>query len=153
MYSEKNLGEISESYRWIMRVPKALSEAKEVLENADTEKMRSTTLDSYRLFSIEVEYGGVKQHWVVVFSKKAFMGETKTLEKKIKKEKEQVEKAVWHLSNQEFYSEEDALKAAREKEKRWEYHKISATAMETKRKRVRQYRIRRASQRRNSKAF
>ena len=40
----------------------------------------------------------------------------KTLEKKIKKEKEQVEKEVWHLSNQEFYSEEDALKAAREKE-------------------------------------
>jgi len=40
----------------------------------------------------------------------------KTLEKKIKKEKEQVEKEVWHLSNQGFYSEEDALKAAREKE-------------------------------------
>ena len=59
----------------------------------------------------------------------------KTLEKKIKKEKEQVEKAVWHLSNQEFYSEEDALKAAREREKWWKYHEISATAMETKRKR------------------
>ena len=59
----------------------------------------------------------------------------KTLEKKIKKEKEQVEKEVWHRSNQEFYSEEDALKAAREREKRWEYHEISATAMETKRKR------------------
>ncbi|PXF50618.1 MAG: hypothetical protein C4B56_08515 [Candidatus Methanophagaceae archaeon] len=40
----------------------------------------------------------------------------KTLEKKIKKEKEQVGKEVWHLSNQEFYSEEDVLKAAREKE-------------------------------------
>jgi len=49
----------------------------------------------------------------------------KTLEKKIKKEKEQVGKEVWHLSNQEFYSEEDALKAAREREKRWKYHEIS----------------------------
>ena len=37
-----------------------------MLENADTEKMRSTTLAGYRLFSIEVEYGGVKQRWVVV---------------------------------------------------------------------------------------
>ena len=55
-------------------------------------------------------------------SKKAFMREPKTLEKKIKKEKEQVEKEVWHLSNREFYSEEDALKAAREREKRWKYH-------------------------------
>jgi len=49
---------------------------------------------------------------------KHFARETKTLEKKRKKEKEQVEKAVWHLSNQEFYSEEDALKAAWEREKR-----------------------------------
>ena len=83
--------------KWIMRVPETLSEAKEVLENADTEKMKSTSLNGYRLFSIEVEYDGVKQR------------ETKTLEEKIKKEKEQVEKEVWHLSNQEFYSEEDAL--------------------------------------------
>ena len=57
-YSEKNLREISESYKWIMRVPETLSEAKEVLENADTEKMKSTSLNGYRLFSIEVEYGG-----------------------------------------------------------------------------------------------
>ena len=57
-----------------------------MLENADTEKMKSTSLDGYRLFSTEVEYGGVKQRWVVVFSKKAFMREPKTLEKKIKKE-------------------------------------------------------------------
>jgi len=64
-----------------------------------------------------------------------------------------VNKDVWHFYNQEFHSEEDALKAARERVKRWKYRKISATAMETKRKRVRQYRIRRASQYRNSKAF
>ena len=69
-----------------MRVPETLSEAKEVLENADTEKMKSTSLNGYLLFSTEVEYGGVKQRWVVVFSEKAFMRETKTLEKRIKKE-------------------------------------------------------------------
>ena len=32
-------------------------------------------------------------------------------------------------------SEEDALKAARERKKQWKYHEISATVMETKRKR------------------
>jgi len=58
-YLEKNLREISESYKWIMRVSETLSEAKEVLENADAEKIRSTTLDGYRLFSTEVKYGGV----------------------------------------------------------------------------------------------
>ena len=46
-----------------------------------------------------------------------------------------MENEVWNLFNHEFYNEEDALKAAREREKRWKYHRISATAMETKRKR------------------
>ena len=98
-YSEKNLREISESYKWIMRVPETLSGAKEVLENADTEKMKSTSLNGYRLFSTEVEYGGVKQRWVVVFSEKAFERETKTLEKKIKKEKERVERGMASLQS------------------------------------------------------
>ncbi len=34
-YSKKNLREISGSYKWIMRVPETLSEAKEILENAE----------------------------------------------------------------------------------------------------------------------
>ena len=41
-------------------------------------------------------------------SKKAFMRESKTLENKIKKEKEQVENEVWNLSNHEFYKEEES---------------------------------------------
>jgi len=41
-----------------------------------------------------VEYGGVKQRWIVVFSEKAFARETKTLEKKIKKEKERGERGM-----------------------------------------------------------
>jgi transposase len=119
VYTEKNLRAISESYTWITRVPETLTEAKEVLEETDTEKMSSTALNGYHLFSIDAEYGGVKQRWIVVFSEKAFARETKTLEKKIEKE-------VWHFSNQEFYNEEDALKAAQEMEKRWNYHRISS---------------------------
>jgi len=134
-YSEKNLKAISKDYIWITRVPETLTEAKDVLESADMEKMRSTALNGYHIFTTEVEYGGVKQRWVVVFSEKAFARETKTLEKKIGKEKEKVEKAVWHFNNQEFYSLEDALNAAREMEKGWKYHKISATEVVTKRKR------------------
>ena len=57
-YSEKNLREISESYKWIMRVPETLSEAKEVPENADTKKMKSTSLIFshffFRFFLVEL---------------------------------------------------------------------------------------------------
>jgi transposase len=135
VYSEKNIKEISPSYKWITRVPETLSEAKEVLENSDMEERRSTTLKGYHLFSTEVEYGGVKQRWIMVFSEKAFMREEKTLEKKIKKEKEKVEKEVWHFSNHDFYSAEDGLKALQKLEKRWKYHKVKGIEVVEKRKR------------------
>ena len=44
----------------------------------------------------------------MVFPEKAFAREPKTLEKKIKKEKEQVENEVWNLSNHVFYKEEES---------------------------------------------
>ena len=134
VYTKKNLSAISGSYTWITRVPETLSEAKEVLEETDTEKMSSTALNGYHLFSIDAAYGGVKQRWIVVFSEKAFARETKTLEKKIEKEKEKVEKEVWHFSNQEFYNDEDARKAAQEMEKRWNYHSISSIEVVARKK-------------------
>jgi transposase len=133
-YTEQTIKEISGSYKWISRVPETITEAKEVLGSTDIEKMHSTTLNGYHIFSTEVEYGGVKQRWVVVFSEKAFARETKTHKKEIEKEKELVENEVWHFSNQEFHSVEDAMKAVQEMEKGWKYHKISATEVETRSK-------------------
>ena len=135
VYSERNVKEISPCYKWITRVPETLSEAKELIENSDMEKMRRTTLKGYRLVSTEVEYGGVKQRWIVVFSEKAFTREERTLEKKIEKEKEKAEKELWHFFNQDFHAAEDGLKALRKLEKRWKYHKLKGLEVEEKRKR------------------
>ena len=59
-----------------------------------------------------MEYGSVKQRWIVVFSEKAFTREERTLEKKIEKEKEKekAEKELWHFFNQDFHAAEDGLK-------------------------------------------
>jgi len=58
---------------------------------------------------------GVKQRWIVVFSEKAFARETKTLEKKIKKENregnvEKGEVATNELDSEKL-SDEEVLKA------------------------------------------
>jgi transposase len=135
VYSEKNVKEISSSYKWITRVPETLSEAKKLIENSDPEEMRSTSLDGYHLFSTEVEYGGVMQRWIVVFSEKAFMREKKTLEKRIAKEREKIEKELWHFSNRDFYSAGDGLNALRELEKTWKYHRLKEIEVVEKRKR------------------
>ena len=133
-YMKETIKGIFKDYKWISRVPETLTDAKELLEHSDMEKMRSTALNGYRILSTEMEYGGVNQRWVVVFSEKAFTRETKTQEKKIRKERVQVEKQVGHFSHKEFYSAEDAQKAAQELEKAWKYHKISTTEVVTKRK-------------------
>lgn len=110
-------------------LPETLSKAKEVLENADKEKMISTTLSCYHFLSVEVENSGVKQRWNVVFSEKAYAKETKTLEKKIRLEKEKAEK--------EYGTSIIALKAVREMEKGWKYHEISPNEVEVRKEKRR----------------
>ena len=75
--------------------------------------------------SLQGEYEheeGVKQRWVVVFSEKAFARETKTLEKKIKKENIEgnAEKRKFIVATNELDSEklsdEEMLKAYKEQQ-------------------------------------
>ena len=133
-YTEDTIKAISDDYKWISRVPETITAAKEILESVDMEKTCSSSLNGYRIFSTEMEYGGVNQRWIVVFSEKAFARERKTLEKKIGTEKEQAEKTVGHFSHKEFHNEEDAQNAAQELAKKWTYHKIGATEVVTRKK-------------------
>jgi transposase len=64
-----------------------LSEAKEVLETLNGGMLQKTSIAGYHLFSTIVEYGGVKQRWIVVLSEKAFSRERATLEKRVEKER------------------------------------------------------------------
>ena len=123
-YTEKNLKAVSNDFKWISRVPETISDAKRVIMEADLEKMKKTSMDGYHLLSLPVEYGGVEQRWIVVFSEKAYERETKTLDKRTKKEKEKVEKRLWLLSNQEFQCKEDGLQTLKEMEKKWKYHRV-----------------------------
>jgi len=47
-------------------------------------------------------YAGIRQRWILVFSEKAYAREMKTLEERINREKERIEKKLWHLSKQGF---------------------------------------------------
>ncbi len=135
-YSEKNVKEISPSYKWIMRVPETLSEVKSVIEKTKKEEMKETSLDGYRISTTYEAYGGVKQKWVVVFSDEAFKREKKTLEKNIKKEAEDIKKELWHFSNHMFHSKEDGLKELDKIKKKWKYHKAKNTNVTTKVKKM-----------------
>lgn len=136
-YTKNNIQVISDQYKWITRVPETLTDAKDVLEQIETEQMRRCTiLDGYRLHSVETDYAGVAQRWVVVFSDKAFTREQATLNRQVTKELDQAEKQVWHLGNQEFAALEDAQKAAEALEKKWKYHRIDQRIVDERSKRA-----------------
>lgn len=132
-YSKKNLETISDDCKWITRVPETLSEAKELLRISSLKDMKQTSLDGYYLLSTEITYG-VKQRWIVVFSDKAYERESKTLRKNISKEREKIDKQLWHFSNNDFYCKEDALAALKELEDGWKYHTIKDIKIEEVRK-------------------
>jgi transposase len=109
---------------WTTRVPETISEAKELLGLAEN-KIRWQKIDeSYAFSCYKSNYGGIEQRWVLVRSTHAYERERETLRKKMKRERETLIKDLWHLSNQVFACEPDAIKAANNLAKKSNYYKI-----------------------------
>lgn len=72
--------------KWITRVPETLSETKNVIQYAGPlEELEA----GYAGKEFVSEYGGVQQRWLLVYSEQAYLRESKTLEKRVQKEKDQ----------------------------------------------------------------
>ena len=124
-YTKKNLRSVPTDLLWISRVPETLLDAKELISTITTDELKETTsLKGYHLFRTEMVYGGIRQRWILVFSEKAYVRETKTLKKRITREKERIEKKLWHLSKQGFNCKKDAVQALEKLQQKWRYHTI-----------------------------
>ena len=135
-YTKDNLKHVPKALRWITRVPETLSDAKELICSVDIGSMIETSLEGYHLFGTEMRYGDVCQRWILVFSEKAYVREMKTLKKRIFKEKEQVEKQLWHFSKNVFNCKKDGLQALGDLQKKWRYHKTVDTMVKVKKKKL-----------------
>ena len=60
----------------------------------------------------------------MVDSEKAYARESRTFEKKIAKERELVDKDIWHLGNELFTSKNCACEAAKKITKTWKFHEV-----------------------------
>ena len=67
-----------------------------------------------------------------MFSEQKHLSETSTLKRRIAQEKEEMNKALWHLSNQVFECPEDASKAIKPIEKKLNYHTVAPTVQEVR---------------------
>jgi transposase len=111
LYSEANLQKLARmGTKWITRVPATLTEASEVLEQADASTMLPLT-DGYRFKELRSTYGGVEQRWVLVYSEHARPRAAHTIDKYLLNRSKAEAKAFKKLCRTEFACEEDARKA------------------------------------------
>jgi len=110
-YTGKNLKSIGQCTYWISRVPCTIARAKKLLEQDLDMAVCNDPRCSYHEES--VRYAGILQKWVVVHSGEAQKSKAAAFEKSLGKELEAHGTGLWHLSNQEYYCEADALEAAR----------------------------------------
>ena len=109
---------------WLSRVPMQRKEAKKFIQKREIPQWKVIKGGDYKIHSEEIEVAGVKQRWVLVFSKQACERANSTLERKKSREHEEIEKKLWHLGNQLYNCAEDAQKALGVIEKQWKYHKV-----------------------------
>ncbi len=142
LYSQENL-KLIEHLRWISRVPMTIKKAQELVQSVEIEEIdvkeierrAGLNLEGYRWKEEVVNYGGIKQIWLIVESQQRKESDLKKLDKKLKKEKEKVEKLIKELKKEDFETPEQArykLKGINKKLKFNEIKEIQVTKSKSK---------------------
>ena len=113
-----------ENLLWLSRVPENHIEAKHYVAMDDKQLNWTNVDDENKITSKTIDYKGVRQRWVMVFSKAAFDRECRTLDKNIKKESVLMAQALENLGHHHFGCEKDARDDLRKLEKKMKFHKI-----------------------------
>jgi len=108
----------------LLECQKTLKQCRELVEEVDIDQMQDLG-DGYRIMEIGSWYGNVRQRWVVVFSEKAKEREKKTVERRLKKFREDAIKQLNQLHACKFACEKDAYNAAHTLSKKLKLMKIS----------------------------
>jgi transposase len=115
LYSQENL-KIMEDLNWITRVPLTVKKAKELIQSVSIESIEDLeTIEpeereliaklqekGYKWKEVIVDYGGVKQRWLIVESESRKKSDWQRLEEKIKKEESKAGKLLRKLEKEEF---------------------------------------------------
>jgi len=105
LYSKRFLLNKQISGHWITRVPESIRKARKLVEADETGSWLE--LDGGLKFIEEsVKYGGKLQRWIVVSHRASKFKEIATLEKRLRKESETIEKKVKKLNARRFQTHE-----------------------------------------------
>lgn len=101
LYTAEGIKQLEGIY-WLTRVPETIKQVNEHIKTINKDEMKVSGEAGYLYKEIEEEYAGIKQRWLIVFSRQAYEREYETLTKHIRKENEKEGKNFWHLNNQAF---------------------------------------------------
>ena len=118
LYSQEHLLKTND-YLWLSRVPETILDAKELMERNSQAIEWQEQEKGYKTATFTSNYGEIKQRWLLVYSEQAYQREKKTLEKKLDKQEALLKKTLWHIGNEHFNCEEDAVKALKPLKKKY----------------------------------
>jgi transposase len=111
LYTADNLSKLAETrLKWITRVPATLTEAQEVLAQAQPETM-AVLSEGYRYAVLASVYGGVAQRWVLIYSEHRQPQAQRTVDKQLLQHGDREVKAFQKLCRIAFACEADAQQA------------------------------------------
>lgn len=108
LYTKDNLQAMTDCY-WISRVPRSLKSSKEVIDLFAEELSKKQEKQS--IICVESHYAGVKQRWLVIYSRELEEKARHSVLKQMLKQKKSREKILARLSKQKFVTKSDAEKA------------------------------------------
>ena len=111
LYTEENIKLLGTEHKWITRVPATIGEAEHLL-NADLD-MTPGIDPRYAFYVTDLNYGGIPQRAVVVWSEEMKKRNEKTFDKSLKKETDQAEKDLKKLRRRKFVCAPDAENEAK----------------------------------------
>jgi transposase len=106
LYTEDNIRLLGTEMRWITRAPATLEEIDRLLD-ADLDFTPGTD-PRYAFYVADLNYGGIPQHAVVVWSEEKQKRDEQTFDRKIQKETTQAEKELKKLMSRKFACVPDA---------------------------------------------
>ena len=124
LYTKDNIARLK-NLKWLTRVPLSIKEAKNLVNTVLSLEFRKSELPGYSMVEKTSNYGGIPQRWLVVKSEARAESDTKSLEKKITKEKEITHKKVAKLFKKTFSDATEAELSLRQIQSKLKYHLIS----------------------------
>lgn len=132
LYSAETIQALSDN-RWVSRVPATINEAKELLASTDREGMSASQRAGYFYHETTSHYGDVEQRWLVVLYEPRREAELAGFQKRIERERKQLDQATKKLQRQAFNCAQDARKALAHFNKKYSYHTITGEVTSTQR--------------------